>query len=319
MTWVEFWATLCDVWWSRESLEEALGAALSLIPGTLAPCPPLTWVSIFRKLGTLVRKVYFNHRLYRLYTSVLTDHEVQFNYFVCFDCGWVVLAPAWTSRRRKPRGLPANNGHSSQWMNKKWYLRERKQGDLGREGAKREKRNGGQGREGREPWCLGAQCCRKHGNHRKKVAHAIVGSSCGLVLLRRQGRDSSPLSDWITRQGTLHFWEAAGAVTLPPVNSGPVKRAQMSGIWELNLPSGCSLPSRLQSLLTGWNVHSCICCVVCQDSPWLSVIFQLHDACWEFSALKIHHSRAVIAFKFIFKDDNTLWYFCCCLINHIAG
>lgn len=97
------------------------------------------------------------------------------------------------------------------------------------------------------------------------------------------------------------------------------ERAQMSGIWELNLPSGCSLPSRRQSLLTGWNVHSCICCVVCQDSPWFSVIFQLHDACWEFSALKIHHFRVVIAFKFIFKDDNTRWHFCCCLINHIAG
>lgn len=65
----------------------------------------------------------------------------------------------------------------------------------------------------------------------QKVAHAIVGSSCGLVLLRRQGRDSSPLSDWITRQGPLCFREAAGAVTLPPVNSGPVRehKCQASG------------------------------------------------------------------------------------------
>lgn len=69
------------------------------------------------------------------------------------------------------------------------------------------------------------------------------GLQLWLGLAKEAGQGQFTPEDWITRQGTLHFREAAGAVTLPPVNSGPEKRAQMSGIWELNLPSGCSLPS----------------------------------------------------------------------------
>lgn len=155
--------------------------------------------------------------------------KFQFNYLVCSDCGWVVLAPTWTSRWRKLRGFLQITGLAlSRWI--RWYLRERKQGDFGREKAQ----NGRQGREGREPWCLGAQHCRQHGNHRKKATedgtcHSGLQLWLGLAKEAEQGQ--LILSDRMTRHGTLGFREAAGAVTLPPVNSDPVRKhkCQASG------------------------------------------------------------------------------------------
>lgn len=131
------------------------------------------------------------------------------------------------------------------------------------------------GKRAQKPWKS------QKGSHRSRSGHS------GLQPCQRdRGRSSSSRSGLIvTRQGRAEpLGECLGCDT----STSELWSSKKANVRHLGTPFALWVVTScwLQSLLSGWNVHFCLCRMACQESAWLCAILQLPDSCWEFCSLK---------------------------------